>query len=109
MLISAGAVVDVKDTFGETALHEAVNHGKQDCAELLLDAGARICDLKEDFNYPEWFTSMLSRRSRCKSSALALLGLLRKRWRAGTEKVPLDMIRMLTRLVWDTRRDNRWQ
>ena len=109
MLIGAGAVVDTKDNRGETALYEAVEFGKKDCAEVLLDAGAKICNL-EDLNHPEWFLAMVKRRSSCKSSAYTLYGLLRKRWRECnvSVKVPLDMIRMLTGIVWDTRHDERW-
>ena len=108
MLISAGALVDVKDIDKETALNYTVNNERTDCADLLLNAGAKIRNLKEDLKHPEWFVAMLKKRSSCKSGALALFGLLRKRWRVRTEKVPLDMIKMLTRMVWDTRHDERW-
>ena len=43
MLIRAGAVVDVKDEDGHTALYDALSNGGEDCAELLLDAGAKMC------------------------------------------------------------------
>ena len=108
MLISAGAVVDMKDKDGMTALHRALKYGMVDCTELLLDAGAKISILNMRFEQPDWFVAMVKRRSNCKSSAFALYGLLRKRWRVVNEKVPLDMIRMLTRMVWDTRHGERW-
>ena len=91
-----------------TPLHYAVKYGKRNCAEVLLDVGAKICNLKEDFKHPDWFVAMVKRRSNCKSGAFALYGLLRKRWRVCNEKVPLDMIRMLTGMVWGTRRDEKW-
>ena len=101
MLISAGAVVDVQDSDGRTAFYDAIIYGKKECAELLLDEGAKISNLKENLKRPDWFVGMLRRRSNCKGSAFALYGLLRKRWRVCHfgEKVPLDMIRMLTRAV----------
>ena len=108
VLISAGAVVDVEDSRWGTALQVSICEEEKSAAELLLDAGAKIGHLKEDLERPDWFVAMLQRRSNCKSSALALFGLLRKRWRVGNEKVPLDMIKVLTGMVWDTRRDIIW-
>ena len=109
MLLGAGAEVDAMCSLSETALQKSVRRGRGDCTALLLDAGAKLSHLGDDLEHPEWFTAMLKRRSNCRNGALILYGVLRKRRLLfGRERVPRDIISMLTRAVWDTRHDDRW-
>lgn len=108
-LIGAGADVDAKDEFGRTSLELAIACGNIACAECLLDAGAKLCNLRQPLATPEWFARMVSKRARCMDSCRALYGVLRMRWRTSNgTRVPRDMINVLTRLLWTTRRDVRW-
>lgn len=111
MLLRHGAEVDVLTEYGKTPLRFAIKQISEECAELLLDAGARISMLTDDEAFPEWWhNSTLSKRVHCRASCVALYGVLKKRWRlADGQRVPPDMIRLLTRLVWQSWRDERWQ
>ena len=109
LLLVAGARVDLQDRYGATALQDSIKGDKEECAELLLDAGSKVSSVSKDLVQRKWCEAMLTRRSDCKRSAIALYGLLRKRWLVGgVEKVPRDMINVLTQMVWDTRHDRRW-
>ena len=46
-MIQSGQDVNVKDVFGSSPLHVAIEHERLDIAEMLIDAGAeRIINLK---------------------------------------------------------------
>jgi len=53
LLLSAGAIVNAQDKYGNTALHRSVHLGYPDIAKLLLENGADI-DVKNDDGDMSW-------------------------------------------------------
>lgn len=89
-----GEVNILHDIRGESPLTDAIIWKNVDCANILLDHGA-IYNMRET---KEWFTTLLISRRRCVSAARAFYGVLKFRLGVGP-----DMVRLLTRLIWDTR------
>lgn len=104
----AGAELDVADKQGKTPLQMAIVGGAKQCAEYLLYVGAKISNLKYK-RFPKWFTAMIDKHKTCAESCFALYGVLRKRWIIDGYRVPRDMITVLTRLLWESRRNDQWQ
>ena len=108
LLVRAGAMVDALNNDGRTPLQWAVSDQLKDCAEYLLDAGAKLSNLMST-NLPQWFVAMVDKRKRCVDSCRALYGVLRKRWNmADGTRVSRDMVNVLTRQLWESRRDEKW-
>lgn len=107
LLLRAGAAVDVVSKKGDTPLRWTLD--KPEYVELLLDAGAKLPDPKS-VTAPSWAVALASKRARCKACALALYGVLRKRWvlPSSSVRVPRDVLNMLTRRVWETRSNLQW-
>jgi ankyrin repeat protein len=61
MLLERGAVIDVRNNFGETPLHYAVGNGNIQIVRLLLEHGA-ACDGSGKFPYgsPHEIVELLS-------------------------------------------------
>lgn len=110
ILVQGGARVDVLTKQGDSSLQLAMKHGAFECAVSLLEAGAKLSQLKKVAIHPQWFVAMIALRRRCNKSCLAFYGVLRKRWRLeDNQRVPRDMITLLTRMLWKSWRDERWQ
>ena len=116
MLIQARAEVDARSNYGNTPLASAILWNKHDVAELLLDKGAKINNIKIT-KIPDWMKSIVIKRENVKRSLTTFIGVLRKRFTLSgggwnTEytrgRFPLDLVRLLGRLVWATRFDERW-
>lgn len=109
MLLRRGATVDVLNEDGQTPLELTLALCVKKNAGILLDAGAKLANLKQDRPRPNWFVVMLNRRTHCRQSCLVFYGVLRKRWRLSDgQRMPRDMNTMLTRMVWPSWRDARW-
>ena len=116
MLIRAGAEVDARDNDGDTPLVYAIRDNKHDVAELLLDEGAKMSNVREGLQIPGWMNSIVTKRQNVKRGLLALLGVLRKRFTVsggGTEytrgRVPRNVVGVISRWAWTTRFDGRWE
>ena len=114
MLVRAGAIIDQRNKDGSTPLAVAIHRNKVDCAEYLLDAGAKTSDVHNDI--PAWMTDIIRKRQKVKQTALTLIGVLRKRfsikWTASehiAQRVPRDIVNLLSKCVWNTRFDARWK
>lgn len=108
LLLRSGADVDMLDMHGATPLQTATRNHARMSAEILLEAGAKECMLQED-KKPGWLVAMIAKRKGCLQCCIALYGVLRKRWRlCDGQRVPRDMITVLTRMVWASWRDGRW-
>lgn len=97
-------LVHVRDNDGDTPLAWATLEREIQCALELLDLGANRADLRG--SPPTWLVVVFERRRRCHDAALALYGVLRKRWTV--MRVPRDMITLLAQMIWNTRRDLAW-
>lgn len=108
LLVEARSAVDRKTKGQQTPLYWAWKGTQLKCAEMLVDAGAKVSNVKRDMIIPEWAHALVAKRERCIASALALYGVLRKRWSVLGQRVPRDIINILTRLVWESRLDHNW-
>lgn len=106
LLVQANATVDAEDDAGDTPLQLAIGRYSAEAADFLLCVGARTSKLR--FQLPAWFQALLNQRVHCRESCYVLYGVLRVRWRVGGQRVPRDMIRLLTQMVWGTRREEKW-
>ena len=116
MLIQAGAEVDARNAFGSTPLALAIHYKKRDAAELLFDKGARMSNIHEDVKIPDWMNTIISKRQNVRRSLTTFIGVLRKRFAVsgcGTEytkgRLPRDVVGVISRWVWSTRFDGRWE
>lgn len=113
-LIHAGTYVDARNEYGETPLADCIRNNKAECAGLLLDAGAKMTNIREGVEIPDWMNNLVNQRRNAKHALKVLFGVLRKRFvvpspsRHGHIRVPLDMCKMLLLYAWATRNDPKW-
>ena len=116
MLIQAGAEVEAHDNNGDTPLAWALINDKHDAAELLLDKGAKMSNLRKGVQIPNWMNAIVAKRQNVRRSLTTFIGVLRKRFAVsggGTEytrgRLPLDVVGLLGEYIWRTRFDKRWE
>ena len=117
MLIRAGAELDTRNKKnGLTPLARAIGSNKRDIGEFLLDEGARITNVKEGVEIPEWMKAILTKRQNVRRSLTTFIGVLRKRFTisgGGTEytrgRLPRDVVGVISRWTWGTGFDGRWE
>lgn len=104
------ARLEVRNSSGHTVLRCAVEQGKRECVDMLLEAGAHTRDCFNDIDRaPEWFLTKLKGRAACRDAVRTFYGLLRKRTLFhGTHHVHHDMVVVVARMLWRTRNDRRW-
>ena len=114
-MIQAGAELDARNSYGMTPLASAIDDSKHDIAELLLDKGAKMCNLHEDVEIPDWMNAIVTKRQNMRRSLTIFTGVLRKRIAisgGGTEytrgRLPRDVVGVISRWAWTTRFDKRW-
>lgn len=114
-LLLAKAQVDVGDLRNDTPLCVAIQFSFPACAELLLDAGSKMRNVREGIEIPDWMTTIVTKRKNVTQSTFAFIAALRKRFtveRAGMEhmgnRVPRDLVTLLVTSVWRTRLNPRW-
>src|SRR3990167_2497203 len=115
MFIQAGAEVDAHNN-GDTPLAFAISWDKRDVAELLLDKGAKISNVHERVEIPDWMNAIIAKRQNVIQSLTTFTGVLRKRFAVsggGTEytrgRLPRDVVGVISRWAWSTRFDGRWE
>lgn len=110
----AGAEVDALDEHRETPLCGAIKQKALECAEFLLDAGAKISNIRDREFPSEWMDSIITKRQNVKRSLIAFIGVLRRRLvvlnaaTAPGNYIPRDMVEKISFDVWETRLDARW-
>ena len=116
MLIQAGAKLEARNQHGDTPLSLAIHLDKHGVAELLFDKGAKMSNVHEDVKIPNWMNAVISNRQNVRRSLTTFIGVLRKRFLVsggGTEytrgRLPRDVVGVISRWVWSTRFDGRWQ
>lgn len=118
MLIDAGCAVD-GGSIARTPLWRAFyfeNRGDSPAqarimAEMLLDRGAQLERIKLDSDLngiPNWAVAFVARRRACRSSCWAVLELARRCSRdiGGNRR---DVLQLIARMIWDSRRDKLWE
>jgi hypothetical protein len=97
---------------GRTALANAIRFNRHDCAELLFHAGAKIRNV--DVSIPEWMNEIVTKRNKLTAAFTALYGILRRRivvpsaYSSNGDRIPRDMVRVMSYMVLDTRFDPSW-
>ena len=116
MLIQAGAELEERSNGGYTPLACAILNNEPDVAELLLDKGAKLSNVHESIEIPDWVNGIIAKRQHVRRGLLAFIGVLRKRFAVsggGTEftrgRLPRDVVGMISRWAWTTRFDKRWE
>ena len=108
--------MDARNNSGYTPLARAIFCDQPDVAELLLDRGAKMINVLEEVHIPDWMNAIVTKRQNTKGALLAFLGVLRKRFAVsggGTEytrgRLPRDVVGVISKWVWATRFDKRWE
>jgi ankyrin repeat protein len=107
LLLDAGSDVNAVDYWGRTPLYWAIFSEKHVLSKLFLDRGARL-DLVKSLPIPEWATAFVACRNACRSSCYAMLELARRRSNVigGNRR---DVLGLIARLVWASRREELWE
>ena len=99
MLIQTGAELEERNNYGDTPLVVAIENKKDDVAELLLDKGAKMSNVHEGVQIPDWMNAIVTKRQSVRRSLTAFIGVLRKRFAVsggGTEytrgRLPRDIV-----------------
>ena len=116
MLIQAGAELEARENDGRTPLAWAILHHRPDAAELLLDRGAKMSQVREGAKIPDWVNTIVTKRENVMRGLLTFIGVLRKRIAVsggGTEytrgRLPRDVVGVISKWAWSTRFDRRWE
>src|SRR3990167_5667605 len=99
MLIQIGAEGDARNTYCYTPPPHSIPPPKCDAAELLVDKGAKMSNLHEHVEIPDWMKGIATKRENVKRSLTTFIGVLRKRFAisgGGTEytrgRLPRDVV-----------------
>jgi len=118
LLIEHGAwrTVNITTKVGDTPLCCCLLRKSQDCAEILLDIGAKMENIPIHVFRPAWFPLIVSKRKKAKRSTLIFKGILMKRLKVKDQsnahihgRIPHDMIKLLGLYLWDTRFNTKWE
>jgi hypothetical protein len=93
--------LEERDHNDSTPLGIAINWNRRDCAERLLDAGAKLSNIHKDVKIPNWFPLFLAQRKRVKEISKILFVLSRS-------LVGKDVAKMIIAMVWETRHFSEW-
>lgn len=115
LLISAGGDLEALAESLFTPLAKAIAYNEPQCAELLMDAGAKLDNVHKDINIPSWVRVLISKRQNVRRTLLVFMGVLRRRFtvqgRATSHiggHLPRDIVGELAFHVWATRLDPQW-
>lgn len=131
LILDAGCNVDAQMWSGETPLRLALSKGRVQVATLLMYYGAQLCNVvldpknsEEDGDeyeeeeeeaeeeklteIPFWALDIAKCRKNCLSVCWAMLQLRRRKSNALLGQNGRDVLRLVARLVWQTRQDEAW-
>ena len=112
VLLAGRAQVKLVDKDGRTALAVAIDNDHHECAEILLHAGAKLRNFNRSI--PDWMHEIVAKRNNLKAAFTVFYGILRRRIVVPSahypngDRVPRDMVRVISYMVVDTRFDSRW-
>jgi hypothetical protein len=113
VLLDAGAMVDAKCRSGWTPLYFAIRNKRVDVARLMVDQGAKLSNVKLDMYYvpaiPYWVTAFIESRSKCQSVSIVMIGIHKYRRTTVTGDNDINVIRLISKLIWSTRMDDAWK
>jgi hypothetical protein len=104
--------LDVQDEDGVTPLAYAIECNYCGCAERLLDAGAKMSNVKKDVKIPDWMETIIIKRKNAIRSIGVFIGVMRKRLDVKGQhigsRLPRDVVGLLGSYLWETRLDEKW-
>lgn len=114
MLIKAKANVELRNMLGHTPLARAMKQNHPDCVDLLLSVGfAKLSSVP--FENENCMRAISKKRRNVVRSMWAFIAVMRKRFTvpcAGTlligNRIPRDVVTLLSMYLWMTRLDSRW-
>ena len=105
--------MELRDNEGYTPLAGAIRMDRRDCAERLLDAGAKVANVRADIEIPYWMSIIISKRENVVKSMWAFLRVMRKRFNVEGQhignRLPRDLVKIISTYLWSTRFDPRWE
>jgi ankyrin repeat protein len=104
--------LDEQDKYGNTALTFAIGNNHRGSAERLLDAGAKMSNVKKSVKIPDWVESIITKRKNAIRSIGVFIGVMRKRFEIQGQhmgnRLPRDVVGLLGNYLWETRFDEKW-
>jgi ankyrin repeat protein len=105
--------VEDRDSDGYSPLAHAISCNRRDCAERLLYAGAKISNVGEDIEIPDWVETIVAKRKNAVASLRTFIGVMRNRFETEGphvgNRVPKDLLKLLMMMLWSTRLDEKWE
>lgn len=98
-LLALGCPVDMIDKRCLTPLCRSLTFSRP-CAEILLDAGAKLSNVRVGTIVPQWATEFVRVREETRSTAIIILGILKCGGKNANGK---DELLMIARCIWSTR------
>jgi ankyrin repeat protein len=100
-------IIDALDGGETTPLQRALENTRVEVAQLLLDRGAKISNLKLAV-IPSWFTAFVASRSNCRGAAIIVIGIHKYHRTNITGNSDINVLRLVSKHVWSTRMDDVW-
>lgn len=109
VLCAAGADLHARTVAEESVLELSLLVGSADCTRVLLVNGARLDSVECAYQHyaSPWMEALVAGRARCRSVAIALLGLKRKR-DLMLRSLDRFVVRELAWAIWATRGHAKW-
>jgi hypothetical protein len=112
VLLDAGASVDmIDDDDGWTPLHRAICTNRVDVARMLIDRGAKLCNVLLDENVPkipDWVTIFMESRAKCRCAAIVIVGIHEFRRTTVTGNNDINVFKLISKHIWSMRMDDMW-
>jgi hypothetical protein len=111
VLLHTGAIFDAADNDGQPPLYDAIRENRIDAARLLIDWGAKVSNVNFDAElpaFPDWVTTFIESRSKCRSVSIAIIGIHKYRRTRLTGNNDINVIRLVSKHIWSTRMDYVW-
>jgi ankyrin repeat protein len=104
--------LDAQNKRGKTPLAVAIVKDKKDCAERLLDAGAKMSNVDKSVIIPPWVETIVVKRKNAMISIGVFIGVTRKRFEIQGQhignRLPRDLISLISKYLWEARFDEKW-
>jgi hypothetical protein len=111
-LLDAGASVDTANKFGWTPLERAIHFKRIDVAQLLIDRGSRVENVKLDKyfpNVPDWVTAIADLRLKCRLVSIIIIGIHKYRLTEFTGNNDINVLKLISKHIWSTRMESDWK
>lgn len=119
IFVAYGASADIdrpnNEGFTPLALCLEIDEENEECAEVLMDYGAKLENVHPDVPVTSRIRNLVSKRRATKHSVRILNGVLRKRFRFEgpsttflNGRIPKDVANLITSYAWATRLDPDW-